>query len=137
MDQRLSLIGLSVKDMARARAFYESGLGFTPAFAMDDICFYRMNGFVLGLSTAEVWDKEGLKGPRPGPATVSICLKTKLQVDELIARAGKVGGKILKPAEDVYWGGYSGYFADPDGNYWEAAVNPHWEITDDGRTVIP
>jgi hypothetical protein len=137
MDQRLSVVGLSVQDIQRARAFYEAGLGFAPALAMDDICFYRMNGFVLGLSSPEVWDKEEIAGPRPGPATLAICLATKPEVDALIARAGKSGGKVLKPAHDTYWGGYSGYFADPDGNYWEVAVNPHWQITPDGRTLIP
>ena len=132
MDQRLSLVGLLVNDMARARTFYEQGLGFTPALAMDDVCFYRMNGFVLGLSGPGVWEKEEVKGPKPGPAAVSSCLRSEAEADALIERAGKTGG-----AHKTYWGGYSGYFADPDGNYWEAAVNPHWEITGDRRTLIP
>jgi hypothetical protein len=137
MNQRLSLVGISVREMAAARAFYEQGLGFEAALAMDDVCFYRMNGFVLGLSTPEVWEKEAVKGPRPGPAALSICMRNKGEVDALLNRAGSAGGKILKPAHDTYWGGYSGYFADPDGNYWEVAFNPHWEITEDGRTLIP
>jgi predicted lactoylglutathione lyase len=137
MDQRLSVIGLGVTDMGRARAFYENGLGYEPAIAMDDVCFYRMNGFVLGLSIPDVWEKEEVKGPRPGPAALSICMRSKSEVDAHLKRAAAAGGKILKPAHDTYWGGYSGYFADPDGNYWEVAHNPHWEITQDGRTVIP
>ncbi|MFO1187882.1 MAG: VOC family protein [Alphaproteobacteria bacterium] len=137
MEQRLSLVGLMVGDMTRARHFYEQGLGFMPAHAMDDICFYRMNGFVLGLSTKSAWEQEELQGPRPGPGALSICCRTKDEVEMVLTRAPKVGGKLLKPAHDTYWGGYSGYFADPDGNYWEVAFNPYWEITREGYTVIP
>ncbi len=58
-------------------------------------------------------------------------------MDALLAEAEAAGGKVLKPAADAVWGGYSGYFADPDGHPWEVAVNPHWTLTKNGGVLLP
>lgn len=91
MEQRLSLITLGVTDLARSRAFYSAGLGWTPSeLSNDNVVFFQCAGAV-----------------------------------------------IAKPAEEAFWGGYSGYFADPDGHLWEVAWNPGLVIDADGHVSLP
>ncbi|SRR5690606_10628665 len=135
--QRLSLVNIPVRDLAQARAFYEKGLGFEPATVMEDIAFYRMNGFVLGFMTPKTWKDERLGRPFLGPTCLAVNFSSREEVDAFLARGVAAGGKLVKPAEATHWGGYSGYFADPDDNLWEGALNPFWEITAEGHTVIP
>jgi len=136
MEQRLSCITLGVADMARARAFYVDGLGWSPAFEMDDVAFFQIPGLVFGLY-ADLPKDAGLEGrPTPSLGTISLShnVPTAPEVDAVIEAAVKVGAKLVRPARDTEWGGRSGYFADPDGHLWEVAWNPFWPIQADGST---
>lgn len=139
MEQRLSLITLGVADLARARRFYEDGLGWTRGNDEDDVAFYQLNGMILGLwSRAEL--AEDVRLPDTGAVfsgiTIAFNARTHEEVDDLLAQAETAGGTILKPAEEQVWGGYSGYFADPDGHPWEVAFNPGWSIDDAGHVSL-
>jgi len=139
MEQRLSLITLGVSDLARARRFYEEGLGWTRNNAEDDIAFYQLNGLILAL-----WTRPDLAadsrtsdtGATFSGMTIAFNTRSHDEVDELLALAEASGGTILKPAQEVFWGGYSGYFADPDGHPWEVAWNPGWAIDDSGHITL-
>ena len=139
MEQRLSLITLGVADLARARRFYEDGLGWTKNNDEDEVAFYQLNGLILALWTrtdlahdARVSDT----GATFGGMTIAFNTRSHDEVDELLAEAQAAGGTILKPGEEQVWGGYSGYFADPDGHCWEVAWNPGWSIDDTGHTSL-
>jgi catechol 2,3-dioxygenase-like lactoylglutathione lyase family enzyme len=137
MDQRISFVTLAVADLDRTRAFYVDGLGWTPElFVPDEVLMIRA-GDKLVLS---LWSEEGFEaevGPiRRGTGVVPITLAhnvaTEDEVDEILALAASLGAEV-KRGERRDWGGYTGYFADPDGFRWEIAVNPG-EI---GQLVLP
>ncbi|ADU00248.1 MULTISPECIES: VOC family protein [Mycolicibacterium] len=138
MDQRISLITLGVDDLARAREFYEQGLGWVPKSAPDGVVFYQLPGIAMALfgrgDLAE--DAHHPVDGRFSGITIAINQRTEADVDAVLAQAEASGATILKPAERVFWGGYSGYFADPDGHVWEVAMNPQWTINDDGTVSI-
>ncbi|WP_431686047.1 VOC family protein [Hahella sp. NBU794] len=129
MKPRISMITLGVEDLQRSVDFYEKGLGL-PKMPMEsaNVAFFTLNGTWLGLyprhllaEDATVPDNgSGFKG-----VTLAHNLASKEEVDAQIQQAVEVGAKLVKPAEDTFWGGYSGYFADPDGHLWEIAWNPH------------
>ena len=129
MEQRLSLVTLGVADLERARRFYEDGLGWRRGNDHEEVAFYQLGGMVLAL-----WGREALaqdaRLPDAGSGFGGIALayntRSREEVDAVLAEAEAAGGRILKPAEDASWGGYSGYFADPDGHPWEVAWNPDW-----------
>ncbi|MGD9618564.1 MAG: VOC family protein [Mycolicibacterium sp.] len=138
MEQRVSLITLGVDDLARAREFYESGLGWAPARAPEGVVFYQLPGIALALfGRTELADDArcGIDGRFSG-ITLAINHSTEAEVDAVLDQALAAGATILKPAEKVFWGGYSGYFADLDGHVWEVAVNPAWTINNDGTLTI-
>jgi len=132
MEQRLSLVTLGVKDVAEGRAFYER-LGWQASSASNaEVTFFQLGGIVLGLfGRAALAEDAGVADDGAivfsGTALAHNC-RDKAGVDALLAQAEMAGGKIVKPAQDVFWGGYSGYFADPDGHLWEVAWNPHFTI---------
>ena len=139
MEQRLSLITLGVSDLARARAFYEGGLGWTKGNPEDEVAFYQLNGLVLALWTrADLATDAKVTDTGATFSGISIAFNTRShdEVDEILAQAEAAGGTILKPGEEQPWGGYSGYFADPDGHPWEVAWNPGWSIDDAGHTSL-
>ena len=139
MEQRLSLVTLGVADLARARRFYENGLGWRRGNDNPEVAFYQMPGGVLAL-----WSRPALAADARvadgGAAFSGIALaynaRIKGEVDAVLAEAVAAGGRLLKPAADVFWGGYSGYFADPDGHVWEVAFNPFWTIDGEGRVSL-
>lgn len=139
MDQRLSLITLGVADLARSRAFYEDGLGFTKNNDEDDVVFYQLPGMILAL-----WDRTALaadaglpdREPGFGGFTLAQNVGSPAEVDAVLQSAEAAGATVTKPAEATFWGGYSGYFVDPDGHAWEIAHNPFWTIQDDGSTTL-
>jgi hypothetical protein len=140
MEQRISIVTLGVKDVAASRRFYER-LGWKASSASGaSIAFFQMGGIVLALYGSEVlaqdFARPGETGRR-GAVTLAQNCATKSDVDALLADAERAGAKILKPAQDVFWGGYSGYFADPDGHPWEVAWNPDFRLLEDGRIVLP
>ncbi|MDP2697128.1 VOC family protein [Thalassospira sp.] len=141
MEQRLSLVTLGVGDLARARVFYEQGLGWSATSVVEgQVVFYQMNGMILGLFGRDDLVKDGNftdTGASFSGITLAYNARSEAEVDAVMALAQKAGAVIRKPAEKVFWGGYSGYFLDLDGHPWEVAHNPFWEITKDGRMVIP
>ncbi len=138
MDQRLSLITLGVDDLQRARRFYEGGLGWSPRRALDSVCFYQLAGIGLALFGREALSEDArqpLDGRFSG-LTLAINERSKADVDATFAQALAAGATATKPPEDVFWGGYSGYFTDPDGHTWEVAWNPECVIGEDGSTTF-
>jgi predicted lactoylglutathione lyase len=142
MDQRISMITLGVDDLVASTAFYRR-LGWTPSakFSNEAITFFRMNGMVLALfgwkalaEDATVADegKPGFRG-----VTVAYNTRTREGVDEALAQAERAGARIVKAAQEVFWGGYCGYFADPDGHLWEVTWNPLFPLAEDGSVVLP
>lgn len=138
MEQRISLITLGVNDLARARRFYEDGLGWVAHAAPEGVVFYQLPGIALALfGRADL--AEDAHRPIDGTfsgITIAINQRTEADVDAVLAQAQAAGATILKPAEKVFWGGYSGYFADPDGHVWEVALNPEWTINADGTLTL-
>jgi catechol 2,3-dioxygenase-like lactoylglutathione lyase family enzyme len=140
LEQRLSLVTLGVADLGRARRFYEEGLGWKRGNDNPAVAFYQMPGAIFAL-----WSRPGLAedaGIGDGGATFSgmalaYNARSRAEVDAVLAEAGAAGARILKPAADTFWGGYSGYFADPDGHPWEVAWNPSWTIDAAGRVSLP
>ena len=137
MDQRLTMITLGVRDLARARKFYET-LGWTSREAGGgSIVFFQLQGSVFGLYPRhELAPDAMLPDDAPNAKFGGIALayngRDKAEVDRVLAEANAAGATILKAAQDVFWGGYSGYFADLDGYPWEVAFNPHWPLEVDG-----
>ena len=140
MEPRLSLVTLGVADMARARAFYEA-LGFTPSPAsQDSVTFFDAGGVVLGLfGRAALAEDADVPDSTPGFAGVALVhnVRSEKQVEQVLSEAVAAGGKLVKPASRAFWGGYPGYFADPDGHLWEVAHNPFFPLDDAGRVVLP
>lgn len=134
MEQRVSLITLGVRDLARARAFYEA-LGWTTgAEPGDDVVFFQCGGMVVSL-----WDRarlaEDTRVEDPGGwggITPAYNARSPEEVDAVLAEAAAAGGTVLRPGAKTFWGGYSGAFADTEAHAWEVAHNPHWTIAEDG-----
>jgi hypothetical protein len=133
MQPSISLVTLGVADLARSRAFYADGLGWRPAFETGEVVFFQMAGCVFGLFAREQLEAD-MRRPCPGTGAFSLAhnVAGRGEVDEVMATAKAAGAVILKPPEDALWGGYSGYFADPDGHAWEVAWNPGWRFDDNG-----
>ena len=140
MEQRLSLVTLGVADVARARAFYQR-LGWRASSVSNaDIAFFQLNGFALALyGRAALAEDAAMADAGPGFGGIALAynVRERHEVDAVLAAAQAAGGRILKPARDAAWGGYSGYFADPDGHPWEVAWNPGFAILPDGKLVLP
>ena len=142
MEQRLSMITLAVTDLERSRAFYETVVGWHAAPGPPGIAFFDLGGIVFSLFPHAEMVKEwpGEDDARRAFASRGFALahntRSKADVDAIFSRLREKGAAILKPPEEVFWGGYSGYFADPDGHAWEVAYNPHWQIRQDGRVSM-
>ncbi|MDJ0821052.1 MAG: VOC family protein [Paracoccaceae bacterium] len=134
MDQRVSLITLGVRDMARAAAFYEA-LGWQRVESPDGVIAFDLIAQTLGLYSLQgLADDIGcdVNDLGFGAMTLGYNVSEKQEVDSLLARVAPAGGRVLKPAQDVFWGGYHGYFADPEGHIWEVAYNPFSPLRPDG-----
>jgi catechol 2,3-dioxygenase-like lactoylglutathione lyase family enzyme len=139
MEQRLSLVTLGVADLTRACQFYEDGLGWTRGNAHPEVAFYQLGGMVLALwARAALAQDAGI--PEAGSGFRGIALaynaRSRAEVDAVLAEAAAAGATIVKPAADTSWGGYAGYFADPDGHLWEVAWNPEWTLAADGSVRL-
>lgn len=138
MEQRVSLITLGVDDLDRARIFYEQGMGWAASQALDGVVFYQLPGIALALFGREELAEDAhrrIDGRFSGIA-IAINQRSEGEVDAVLDQAAAAGATILKRAQKAFWGGYSGYFADPDGHVWEVALNPAWTINDDGTLTI-
>lgn len=136
MEKRIGTITLAVRDLARARRFYEQGLGWTRDGGEDDIAFYQCNGLIVGLYE---WDKlaRDVEVPAEGAGfrgvTLGYCVRAREDVARVIAAASAAGAVIRVAPRETFWGGYAGYFSDLDGHLWEVASNPHLTITERGE----
>jgi uncharacterized protein len=137
---RISLVTLGVGDMKRARRFYEQ-LGFTASPAsQESVTFMAAGGVVLSLfGRAALAEDAQVSDSEPGFAGIALAqnCRSEAEVDTLIAHAVACGATLKKPAQKVFWGGYSGYFADPDGHLWEVAFNPFWPLDAEGNVQLP
>ena len=137
--QRVTLITLSVADLAASRAFY-GRLGWVEHSGTDGVAFYQMHGAVLGLFGREHLAKDqGRPGTELGTGAFTLAqnFATDPEFDATYAAALTAGGTAMKAPEKVFWGGYSGYWADPDGHVWEVAMNPFWRLGADGSLTLP
>jgi predicted lactoylglutathione lyase len=139
MKQRVSLITLGVRDLARARAFYEAVGWSTGAGAEDDVVFFQAGDMVLAL-----WDRARLAAdscvedsPGWGGVTLALNLASPEEVDAVTEEARAAGARIGREPADTFWGGYSSVFVDPEGHPWEIAYNPRWTITEGGGVRLP
>ena len=142
MEPRISLITLGVSDLERALRFYRDGLGWPVSSASVEgvVAFFRTGGTVLAL-----WSRTALaedahlppEGSGFGGIALAHNVRTREAVDAVLAEAVAAGGRVLKPGTEAEWGGYSGYFADPDGYPWEVAWNPGFPFAADGSLQLP
>ena len=138
MEQRLSLVTLGVADVERSRRFYEDGLRWRRGNDHPEVAFYQIGGAILALWRREALAKDAGLPDAGGFGGIALAYnaRTRAEVDAVLAEAAAAGAMILKPAADTLWGGYSGYFADPDGHPWEVAWNPEWTIAADGSVSL-
>lgn len=142
MESRISIITLGVTDFHRSYTFYKEGLGFkTDSQVNATIAFFKTNGTVLALypldKLAEDIDPSLDHATRKFPGiTMAHCVKEQGEVETVMHRAEMFGGTIVKPAGETFWGGYAGYFADPDGYYWEVAYYDKWIFDHRGNIVV-
>lgn len=137
--QRVTLITLGVGNIASSRAFYEA-LGWVPASVQEGVAFYQMRGAVLALfGRADLAADQGRPGATLGTGAMTLTqnFASEAEVDAAYDLALRNGASPLKKPEKVFWGGYSGYYADPDGHVWEVAMNPFWPLDEDGSLTLP
>jgi catechol 2,3-dioxygenase-like lactoylglutathione lyase family enzyme len=143
MEPRISLITLGVDDLLRSLAFYRDGLGFPTTWdGSKGVVFFKNGGTTLALYPYDDLAKDVgdnfrniARSKFPG-ITLAHNVRLKEEVDQVLRLAESAGGKIEKPAHDTFWGGYSGYFSDPDGYLWEVAHGA-FPFREDGSLVIP
>ena len=140
MEQRISLITLGVANLERSRNFYER-LGWLRSMAnAEGIVFFQTGGMALALyPRSELAKDANIAAEGRGFAGIALAYnaRSRDEVDTVLAEAEAAGAKLLKPAQEAFWGGYSGYFADPDGFLWEVAWNPGFPIAKDGSIQLP
>ena len=141
MDPRVTIVTLGVASVPAARRFYET-LGWTASSASqgDDVAFFQMNGMALSLfGRRALAEDAAIADSQPGFSGVTLAqnLDSPASVDAAFAKALSAGATLLKWPETAFWGGYSGYFADPDGHIWELAHNPFFPLDADGNLVLP
>ena len=134
MEQRVSLITLGVADLERSRRFYVDGLGWTPGFTSEEVVFFQAGDLVVSLFALEAFAADARVPVSRGPGVVAFAhnVREKAEVDGVMAQAKDAGATITAPASEKGWGGYAGYFADPDGHLWEVAWNPGFAFTPTG-----
>jgi catechol 2,3-dioxygenase-like lactoylglutathione lyase family enzyme len=139
MEPRLSLVTLGVSDVARSRAFYEA-LGFKAARPSEDaVTFFSAGGVILALfGRAALAEDAMIPDSKPGFSGIALAhnARSEAEVEAVLAQAVAAGATLIKSAHKAFWGGYSGYFADPDGHLWEVAYNPYFKLDDAGRVAL-
>lgn len=139
MEQRLTIIGLGVNNLKESSKFYEEKFGWKKMKSSNDgITFFQLNGILLSLYPKDKLAEDATVNPEGHGFkgfTLAFNTRTKEEVDELIENLEAKGVKIVKKPEEVFWGGYSSYIADPDENLWEIAFNPFLPLDENGNTV--
>ncbi len=140
MQQRLSLITLGVDDFEKSLHFYEKGLGWKKSDkSMDGFALFPLGGIVMALHPRHELAADTTLTYQPtefSGLTVSYNARSEEEVDGILKQVAKLGATIVKPAQKVYWGGYSGYFRDLDGYLFEVAHNPFWEMDEKGNLKL-
>jgi catechol 2,3-dioxygenase-like lactoylglutathione lyase family enzyme len=143
MEGRISIITLGVSDLDRSIKFYKEGMGLeTSAEYGAEIAFFKTAGTCLALYPLDKLAEEfpdravSIGNAQGSPVTLAHNTRSKEEVEQVLAQAEAAGGTIVKPAQLVFWGGFSGYFQDPDGHLWEVAYADSWQFNDDGSLVI-
>ncbi|PTT65402.1 VOC family protein [Arthrobacter sp. HMWF013] len=140
MQPRVDFISLGVRSVEASRRFYAEGLGWPIHREIPgDVVFIQVNrGLILSLWDARQMQAEaGVSAPGPVPCiTLSHNLAGTEEVDQVLAEAAAAGATMVAGPITQPWGGYSGYFADPDGFRWEVAYNPTWAVNDDGEVTV-
>ncbi len=140
MNQQLHIITLGVRDLAKSYNFYADLLGWKPSsLSKGDIAFFQAGGVVLALFPREKLAEDALSSPEgSGFAGFTLAYNTRseAEVDSIIKELKAKGVRIVKEPQKVFWGGYSSYFADPDGNLWEVAYNPFLQFNEQGHLII-
>jgi uncharacterized protein len=142
MEPRVSLITLGVADLSRAQAFYEAlGWKRSKASVAGEVAFYQAGGSALALWSWRSLAEDARVAPSgEGFRRIALAqnVRSKEEVDRILAEAAAAGGAVTKPAEDSpHFTGRTGYFADPDGHLWEVAWNPAFTLADDGALTLP
>ena len=140
---RINIITLGVRDINKSLSFYRDGLGFQTPVNEDNpaIVFFNNGGTKLALYPLEglakdINENEPPNGKGFAGITLAYNAKSLEEVDEIIKKADKAGGRIEKLPQRVFWGGYSGYFSDPDGYYWEVAYSENWSFDENDMLII-
>ncbi len=139
MDQRISLVTLGVSDLERARTFYER-LGWRGQTVQETVFFQAGAGAVVLWGRSELaadgsLGDDGTTGF--GGVALAQNVRSPEEVDEVLAAAAAAGAVVTRPAHATFYGGYAGYFTDPDGHVWEIAHNPGFPLNDDGSLTLP
>lgn len=141
-ESRFNVLTLGVRNKAAMIDFYVDTLGFK-RFGQDDMIMLDTGGFVLGLWEADKLAKDSglaaLSGDQSGFRGFAMAYnaRSETEVDEIFERLMAAGANITVEPHKAFWGGYSGYFTDPEGNAWEVAYNPYWPVTTEGRLDLP
>ncbi len=141
MEARISIITLGVKDLDRSYRFYKDGLGFPTSWSLEKgVIFFKTRGTCLALYPFEKLAEDvnpSLRAEKPAFSGVTLAYntRTKGEVEEVLEKARRAGGRVEKPAKDAFWGGFSGYFSDPDGYLWEVAFGA-FDFNEDGSLAI-
>ena len=140
MRQKLNLITLGVDDLERSLNFYEKGLGWKKSDkSIDDFALFPLGGITLALYPRQELAKDATLQYQPtefSGMTISYNAKSEKEVDEVLEQVAKLGATIIKPAQKVFWGGYSSYFKDLDGYLFEVAYNPFWELDENDNLKL-
>ena len=131
MKPRISMITLGVRDLALAVEFYEKGLGFPRLDSPPEVAFFALNGTWLGLFGREALAADaGVSAAGEGFEAFALAhnVRSAEEVERVVAQAVEAGATLVKPPQPVFWGGFSGYFKDPDGHLWEVAYNPFFWV---------
>jgi uncharacterized protein len=141
MRQKLNLITLGVSDLEKSIEFFEKGLKWKrSSSSTDNLALFPLGGMVLALYPRKLLAEDAMIEDNPtgfSGITISYNAKSEREVDEVMGEVENLGVKIVKPPQKVFWGGYSGYFEDPDGHLFEVAFNPLWEFDENDNLDIP
>ena len=140
MRQKLNLITLGVSDFEKSLHFYEKGLGWKRSDkSMDGLALFPLGGITLALHPRhELEDDTTLpyQATEFSGLTISYNAKSETEVDNILKQIVQLGATLIKPAQKVFWGGYSGYFKDLDGYLFEVAYNPFWELDENDNLKL-
>jgi catechol 2,3-dioxygenase-like lactoylglutathione lyase family enzyme len=139
---RANVVTLGVRDLERSTAFYTAlGWPLSPSSVPGEVSFFGLGNCVLALFGHDALaDDASVERAEPSgfrAVALAVNVASPAEVDAALATAEEAGARVTKPGQPVFWGGYNGYFADPDGHLWEVAHNPHWPLDDTGSVHLP